>query len=206
MIYTSNTFAPGLSSWIVDVRRRLHQIPELQYELNLTSALVRAALDEIGIKYQFPVAGTGIVATLGTGLEPVVVLRVSNPSPFPIVGMQHPALVREAQRRTRFVPLPQRRCAAAKYVGKQVGHGRAAEQASARRQADMDALPILEAASPDTAAFASRHPGAMHACGHDAHTAMLLGAARLLKPREPALRGTVRLLFQAPRARAAPLC
>jgi IAA-amino acid hydrolase len=60
----------------------------------------------------------------------------------------------------------------------------------------MDALPILEVPSPDTAAFASRHPGAMHACGHDAHTAMLLGAARLLKAREPTIRGTVRLLFQ----------
>jgi metal-dependent amidase/aminoacylase/carboxypeptidase family protein len=46
------------------------------YELNQTSALVRTALDEIGIKYRFPVAGTGIVATLGTGQEPVVVLRV----------------------------------------------------------------------------------------------------------------------------------
>ena len=69
-------WSSALNSWIVDVRRRLHQIPELQYELNQTSALVRTALDEIGVKYRFPVAGTGIVATLGTGQEPVVVLRV----------------------------------------------------------------------------------------------------------------------------------
>ncbi len=63
-------------------------------------------------------------------------------------------------------------------------------------QADMDALPILEIPSPDTLPFVSQHPGAMHACGHDGHTAILLGAARLLKKREADLRGTVRLLFQ----------
>jgi IAA-amino acid hydrolase len=60
-------------------------------------------------------------------------------------------------------------------------------------RADMDALPIQE---PAGAAFASRTPGVMHACGHDGHVAMLLGAGRLLKAAEPRLRGTVRLLFQ----------
>ena len=58
-------------------------------------------------------------------------------------------------------------------------------------RADMDALPITEATGLP---FASENPGVMHACGHDAHTAMLLGAARLL--REASFSGRVRLLFQ----------
>jgi amidohydrolase len=58
-------------------------------------------------------------------------------------------------------------------------------------RADMDALPILEQSGVE---FASRVPGRMHACGHDAHTAMLLGTAMLL--RELDLPGEVRLLFQ----------
>jgi amidohydrolase len=44
--------------------------------------------------------------------------------------------------------------------------------------------------------FRSEIDGRMHACGHDCHTAMLLGAARLLKAREPDLRGVVKLIFQ----------
>ncbi len=60
-------------------------------------------------------------------------------------------------------------------------------------RADMDALPITEEADVP---FRSRVEGRMHACGHDCHTAMLLGAARLLKAREAELGGTVKLLFQ----------
>ena len=58
---------------------------------------------------------------------------------------------------------------------------------------DMDALPLEEETG---LAFASRHPGCMHACGHDAHMAILLGAARLLNAQKKSLRGTVRLIFQ----------
>lgn len=59
-------------------------------------------------------------------------------------------------------------------------------------RADMDALPMEEKTD---VAFASRN-GRMHACGHDMHTAMLLGAARLLKAHEEEIEGTIKLMFQ----------
>ena len=59
-------------------------------------------------------------------------------------------------------------------------------------RADMDALPIREQADVD---FACEN-GCMHACGHDMHTAMLLGAAGLLKKHEAEISGTVKLMFQ----------
>ena len=61
-------------------------------------------------------------------------------------------------------------------------------------RADIDALPIQEESG---VAFESQNPGVMHACGHDCHAAMLLGAARLLWERREELSGTVKLLFQA---------
>lgn len=126
--------AQAASSWITNVRRQLHRIPELRYEEVKTSALVRATLDELGIPYVAGIAETGVVATVGPQTGPCVALR-----------------------------------------------------------ADMDALPIEEAGQSE---FRSTHPGKMHACGHDCHTAMLLGAAKLLKNREASLPGPVKLIFQ----------
>jgi amidohydrolase len=60
-------------------------------------------------------------------------------------------------------------------------------------RADMDALPITERSGLP---FASEVAGKMHACGHDAHTAMLLGAARELQAMRDRLRGTAVLIFQ----------
>ncbi|MBS5335082.1 MAG: amidohydrolase [Clostridiales bacterium] len=61
-------------------------------------------------------------------------------------------------------------------------------------RADMDALPMQE--TEGLVDFASEKPGFAHMCGHDAHTAMLLGAAAILKDMEDDLPGTVKLMFQ----------
>jgi hippurate hydrolase len=79
------------------------------------------------------------------------------------------------------------------------GHGVVADLAGGEPgrtvalRADMDALPILEETGLE---FASARPGVMHACGHDAHTAILLGAAKLLSRMADRLRGNVRFIFQ----------
>jgi amidohydrolase len=60
-------------------------------------------------------------------------------------------------------------------------------------RADMDALPVQE---ENQVPYRSRNPGKMHACGHDGHCAMLLGAASILAQNRAGLRGNVKLLFQ----------
>jgi amidohydrolase len=60
-------------------------------------------------------------------------------------------------------------------------------------RADMDALPIVEA---NQVPYKSQNEGVMHACGHDVHTASLLGTAKILHEVKDAFEGTIRLLFQ----------
>ena len=60
-------------------------------------------------------------------------------------------------------------------------------------RADMDALPIIE---KNKIPFRSKYPGVMHACGHDVHTASLLGAAKILNEIRDQFEGTVKIIFQ----------
>lgn len=60
-------------------------------------------------------------------------------------------------------------------------------------RADIDALPITEISDKD---YKSENDGVMHACGHDCHTAMLLGSAKILVEQKDKINGTVKLIFQ----------
>jgi amidohydrolase len=120
----------------IDVRHRLHRIPELMYKEHLTAALIRSELDLLGISHVdgVPDAPTATIAMIGDETKPCVALR-----------------------------------------------------------ADIDALPIEEKTGLE---YSSTHPGRMHACGHDGHSATLLGTAAVLKKISADLPVCVKLLWQ----------
>ena len=126
-----------LIGWMQNIRRTIHQYPELANEEHRTQRFICEKLQELDIPFRTEGLHTGIVATLGP------------------------------------------------YDSKN------ADSHSVALRADMDALPLDEKTG---ISFASKLPGLMHACGHDGHVAMLLGAAAMLQHVE--LPGRVILLFQ----------
>jgi IAA-amino acid hydrolase len=137
-----------------------------------------------------------------TALAPSSLLEQATSLRDWIVGLrrelhQHPELLYEEVRTSAVVRreldalgIPYRHPVATTGVVATLGNGRGPCIAL---RADMDGLPIHEDVDVP---FRSQTDGRMHACGHDCHTAMLLGAARLLKAREHAINGTVKLFFQ----------
>ncbi|ASJ10931.1 peptidase M20 [Thermococcus sp. P6] len=106
----------------------------------------------------------------------------------------HPELKYEEERTSGIVEEHLREWG---YRVKRVGTGLIADIGDGERtialRADMDALPIQE---ENEVPYRSRIPGKMHACGHDAHTAMLLGAASIISDHIDEFHGRVRLIFQ----------
>lgn len=122
---------------LVEIRRELHENPELSQNEYRTQGKIRDYLDKHGIE-NFPCAGTGVVG----------IIRGKN-------------------------------------KGKTVGI-----------RADIDALPIHE---KNNVSYSSMNPGVMHACGHDAHTAILLGTGKIIKEladSKDSINGNVKLFFQ----------
>lgn len=120
---------------ILEIRRFIHQHPELSFHEYKTAEYICKVLGKENIAYRKGIAGTGILADIeGQGNGPIVGLR-----------------------------------------------------------ADMDALPIQE---ENTIDYRSVNDGQMHACGHDVHTACLIGAARILNELRDQFPGKVKFIFQ----------
>ena len=122
-------------SYVIPIRRKLHENPELSYQEIETTKTIATELEEMGIEVQVWDDITGVVG----------LLRYSDDAPT--IGLR----------------------------------------------ADIDALPIQEETG---LLFSSKNPGVMHACGHDGHTAVLLGIAKILSEREEKLKANVKFIFQ----------
>ena len=109
---------------------------------------------------------------------------------FPELGFEEERTAAIVERELAAIGIQHRRIAKTGVVG--IVRGALPGKVAGLR-ADMDALPLTERSGES---FSSEVPGKMHACGHDAHTAMLLGAARVLQADRANLHGTTVLLFQ----------
>ena len=125
--------AENIHSELVEIRRDLHENPELGFDLVRTFQKVKDFLSKEGIEF-YEVAQTGICAIIrGKGTNTVAL------------------------------------------------------------RADMDALPLQDR---KVCSYSSKAPGKMHACGHDAHTTMLLGAAKILNNMKDKIPGNIKLFFE----------
>ena len=132
---TIQNLADDIFPEILEIRRFIHQHPELSFHEHKTAEYICEVLGKENIAYRPGIAGTGILADIeGRGNGKIVGLR-----------------------------------------------------------ADMDALPIQE---ENTVDYRSVNDGKMHACGHDVHTACLIGAARILNELKEQFPGKVKLIFQ----------
>jgi amidohydrolase len=175
--------ARAVASQVIAWRRDLHQHPELSNREFRTAARVAEHLEALGLDVRTGVAHTGVVGVLA-GSGGLAAQRAAG------------------ERRSEG---PQGGAAAAQRAA---GERRSKGPVVALR-ADMDALPVTEAldlpfASKARTVYQGREVGVMHACGHDAHTAILMGVAEALAGVRDRLPGTVVFLFQPAEERPPP--
>ncbi len=136
MIEQVKVLAEKYFNEVLEIRRHIHQHPELSFQEIETSAYIQQKLTEWGVEFETGYVKTGILAFI----------KGNNPS-------------------KKVVAL----------------------------RADMDALPINEL---NDVAYKSKNKGIMHACGHDVHSACLLGAIKILNELRTEFEGTIKCIFQ----------
>jgi len=83
---------PNTVKWMKQIRREIHEYPELGYEEFKTSSVIRRELDKLGVSYQWPVAKTGVVAKIGSGFPPFLALRADMDAlPIQVTKIKHVA-------------------------------------------------------------------------------------------------------------------
>ncbi|GER41864.1 IAA-amino acid hydrolase ILR1 [Striga asiatica] len=165
--------------WLKRIRRKIHEYPELAFEEHRTSQLIRSELDSLGIEYEWPLAKTGVLATVGSGSQPWFALRADMDA-LPIQGILVYVLNLEG------IILP-RSFALVESVKQDKNYRSTIFWFSLFPYSDKELVEWEHKSKID---------GKMHACGHDAHVTMLLGAARLLHKNRDKLKGTVKFVFQ----------
>ncbi len=177
--------AARIEPYLIDKRRFFHAHPELSGEEVNTTAAIAQELDAMGIEYALPND------------------FIPGPAPAQYTESENLASLKEAGK--AFVRQDVE-TQGGSTISSQSGlivtiRGEAPDayddQGRPRHRivlrSDIDALPILEQTG---ASYASKNEGVMHACGHDCHIAMMLGAIRLLNELRDQLRGEVRIIFQ----------
>lgn len=177
--------AARIEPYLIEKRRFFHAHPELSGEEVNTTAAIAQELDAMGIEYALPND------------------FIPGPAPAQYTESENLASLKEAGK--AFVRQGVE-AQGGSTISSQSGlivtiRGEAPdaydEQGRPRHRivlrSDIDALPILEQTG---ASYASKNEGVMHACGHDCHIAMMLGAIRLLNELREQLRGEVRIIFQ----------
>lgn len=151
---------------IIEYRRKFHKNPELKYQEKKTSQFVKKELDNMGIEVKEDLLS---IEDIKEELKSVGEEDLENVQDTSVLGVLK-------------------------------GENNEKEGKTVLLRADMDALPVTESEDPDhipnKQGFRSEKDGLMHACGHDAHTAMLLGAAKILSQMKDELQGEVRFIFQ----------
>lgn len=177
--------AARIEPYLIEKRRFFHAHPELSGEEVNTTAAIAQELDAMGIEYALP-------NDFIPGPAPAQYTESENLASLKEAGK---AFVRQDVETQGGSTISSQSGLIVTIRGEAPGaydeQGRPRHRIVLR--SDIDALPILEQTG---ASYASKNEGVMHACGHDCHIAMMLGAIRLLNELREQLRGEVRIIFQ----------